>query len=216
MSNSVAKRPFAVSCLWAAILLCLQGCLQKLPVEEFIRAYEKRGVQAEVDGDYRLNFLYQNTEYLIAKNLQAGGKPQDSERLRHQYGNGIYVSLTVLPKEATGTPDDIRKDLVNAKLAQGEQAFGAQIAYLQEHIREFVHLEDKHGGEIPLVTYNFSRNFGIGLANSFLFAFPTDYKGHHIDPDDITIVIQDFGLQTGTIRKRLKNPGSVKLRMHND
>ena len=204
---------------WIALLILLtgiSGCKRGLPPGEYVSAYEKAALQSIENGEYRMNLLYQSAEYVIARELHRGARPVEAESMARRYAEGIFVAMSVLPSELTGTPDDIRKDLLNASLQEGEARFRQKLAYLQNGLREKVRLEDAQGRTIPLTTYSYSRNFGIGTSNTFLFAFPSRYQGRKIDIDDLVLVIEDFGWNAGVVRTRLKNPGSLTLRVPNE
>ena len=197
----------------AIVLACLSGCREGLPPEKFVTAYEKAALQTIDMGDYRIRLLYQSPEYVLARELRNGAPPAEAQALSHRYGEAIFVTVSISPKEISGTPEDISKDFLNASLLAGEDQFRAKLDYLQAGLRGKVRLEDSKKHVLPPSTYSFTRNFGMGRENTFLFAFPRRSEGRKWDMKDAELVIDDFGLNAGTIRTRLKSPGSLALRV---
>lgn len=194
-------------------IVTLSGCADRMAPESFVRTYEKLGVQTFTQGEYKFSLLYQSQEYQLAKEMLLGSLISDGQSQNKLYGKEICVSITVIPREITGTPEDIRIDLLNGKLAGGHNQFRKQLFLLQHGLKQFVFLEDIKGNEISPLTYSFTRNFGLGIANTLLFVFPSEYAGQKIDLKNVKIAIHDFGLNTGTIRRELIIPESVKLRI---
>jgi hypothetical protein len=213
------ERLQAIPWKWIALLILLtgiSGCKRGMPRGEGVWGVVIAAGQSIENGEYRMYLLYQSAEYVIARELNRGARPVEAESMARRFADGIFVAMSVFPRELTGTPEDIRKDLLNASLQEGEARFRQKLAYLQNGLREKVRLEDAQGRTIPLTTYSFSRSFGIGTSNTFLFAFPSRYQGRKIDIDDLVLVIEDFGWNAGVVRARLKSPGSLTLRVPNE
>lgn len=204
---------------WIASGLLVAGlcsCRQALPPGEYLSAYEKAALQTFEMGEYTVRMLYQSPDYVVARELNSGARPEEAEVLGRRFADGIYLALSISPKQISGTPDDISKDLLNSSLRNGEAEFRDKLAYLQSGLRGKVHLRDSRQNTIPPSTYNFTRNFGMGKANTFLFAFPARSGGKALDVRDLEIVIEDFGLNAGTLHARLKYPGSLALRVNHE
>jgi hypothetical protein len=194
-------------------LASLSGCRQGLLPEEFVSAYEKAALQTFDLGEYRVRLLYQSPEYVLARELRNGVRPEQAKELSRQYGEAIYVTVSISPREISGTPEDISKDFLNSSLLEGDDQFREKLNYLQAGLRGKVHLEDSKKHVLPPSTYSFTRNFGMGRSNTFLFAFPRHSDGRKWDVKDAELVIDDIGFNAGTLRARLKSPGSLALRV---
>jgi hypothetical protein len=201
----------------ALLVAAITGCGRALPAGEFVPAYEREAMRELQAGDYHIRYLYQSVDYLVAREVNAGMKLADADRRRKDYAGGLFVGISIAPKAEAQTHEEaVRSDLLNGRIAEGEREFRDRLLLLQGKLGQYVRLEDSRGRRIPLSTYSFSRNFGLGSANSFLFAFPAEYQGEKLNPKELELVIEDFGLNTGTLRSRLSGPGSLKLRMQND
>lgn len=179
-------------------------------------AYEKAALQTFEMGDFQVKLLYQSPEYVVAREINAGTSPQEAKAMAQRYAKGIYVSLTIIPKVISGTPEDLQKDILNSSLIAGEDKFRERLAYFQGGLTRKVHLEDPDKNVILPSTYTFSRSFGVGRTNTFLYAFPSRFQDRELDLKKIELVVDDFGLNAGAIHTRLKNPGSLTLRVPND
>lgn len=204
---------------WIASALIVAGflsCRQVLPAEEYLAAYEKEALQTFEMGAYTVKLLYQSPDYVVARELKAGVDPKEAKSLGVRFAAGIYVAVSISPREIQGTPEDLSRDFLNSSLLEGEAAFRDKLTYLQGGIRGKVRLLDASKKPIPPSTYNFTRNFGMGKANTFIFAFPARSDGKTLDVRDLEIVLEDFGLNSGTLRAPLKYPGSLALRVNHE
>lgn len=195
--------------LGAASLLL--GCDRKLPPGEFLKAYEEKGLVQSLAGDYRFTALLMSTDYMFAR--QFGDAPSGSQQPMESFRKAIYVSVNVTLANPTGDPEDLKKDLLNGALYQGQEAFRKRLDFLLNRLSPYVRLETADGSSLEPVTYRFSRGYVFGGGHSFVFLFPAAKDGKKVVSEGANLVLKDFGLNTGTVRIKIHRPSSIALKV---
>jgi hypothetical protein len=186
-------------------LALLTGCQHKLPVGEFLARYEKECV-VEVDRDaYRFLLLYESPEYLAARLGGESMKVAELESMRKEYGNGQYVRISVrpIPDLQKGTEEDL--------LAR-QFLLGQTLAAIQGELAGLIKLQDRDGGLVDPIAVSVQKGATTGAPNTILAIFPKESHGRKVDMGRCELVIEEIGLNLGTLRTRLAMPKGFRLK----
>ncbi len=189
----------------------LSGCSKELTRTEFLKEYEKRAAVISETDAYRFVSVYQSPEYMAAQQGEEGLGARTIDSLKKEYGNGIYVRLSVrvrVSQKDFDTSSWQPKDpiLMQALLAQ-------QLERVQATLAGNAYLLAPDGRKVHPLSNSFHGGLRTGSANSFLLVFPLEDQGRALDPVKSQLMIEDFGLNTGTLRQRLVLPKGIRLKV---
>ncbi|MCB9234602.1 MAG: hypothetical protein H6581_23300 [Bacteroidia bacterium] len=203
-------------CFWLTCIF-LFGCQQTLedPAEfaRLIRGPQSPYLRETRNGDFQFSSNFLPAEVLISEELSnyknslgaVGESTQKTLKQRIQieldsYHDFLYFSLHIRP-------------LQGSDLVYGNSDFFDRLNFLMFGLDEFISLQTNEGEEIPLENYSMDRTFGLTGGRTFLLAFPATWNGNKLeDSGKLTLVLKEFGLQTGEVRLSWNPPfNDVKL-----
>lgn len=195
-----------------SLVLLLGACKQSLPPQAFLKAYSEQATVSTIHGDYRITLLQMSPDYLTAGEMDSADGEKELKSLHEGYQNAIYISLKISCAKPTGGPEDIRKDFLNGALINGQEAFSQRLQFLESGMGALFRLELEDGRLIPLKTYRFNRGYALGGGHSFVLLFPNQFDGHPIRAERGSLVLQEFGLSTGTLKIQVKKAPNIALK----
>ncbi len=202
-------------CLIGMLLMCafLSACVKHYLPEKYQEAYEEQCTMEYRQSGYIIHILYQNAEYMAARHHVPGKDISQFRQSVVNYGKAHYFSLKVRP-ENLGWPSDMQsKDILNSAMKKGRAQFKDRLEYFSRGLKNKFYLIDNEGNRISAQTYNYNRNFGLGIVNSFLFVFPQTFNGKAYDISKCQIVFKDFGFNTGTFKSKVLTPQKIKVKI---
>lgn len=189
------------------IILCLFlfGCSKHLEPMSFRTSYEKGALQKKACGRFECAAMYMNADYLHAVAAISGNKVSPEE----QASEGEYFKVS------------FRAPLSNTEENQASSpmsAFQSKIPpkvflLMQFGISRYAYLENEAGQKIPAVGSHFEKGFGTAPQQSLVFAFPNEFNSKKIDVSRCEFVLEEFGLNTGSIRFPIQFPQRLKLKV---
>tara|TARA_R110002072_G_scaffold7503_2_gene40921 strand:+ start:720021 stop:720629 length:609 start_codon:yes stop_codon:yes gene_type:complete len=139
------------------------------------------------------SLLYRPTDLIISQFLDADSTMTAVKRdsLRNHYGEYLYFNLSFSAKG---------RDILTS-VPRNKNEYGALVNTFSFGMRDIVHLYTEDNDTLPLYDFNFPRMYGLSKATSVLLVYP---KPNITTNDHFFISIEDFGLQTGEVRFKLK------------
>lgn len=197
----------------------LLGCQRQLAPREFLEAYENEASVSVAGDGLKVILLYQSPEYLAARQGLESGFGEEKvpgpvlDSLVKAYGKARYFRITFRPTQrgsaAGGTQDGIPETDMPARQA----ILGKRLAEVRGELQAKIRLVGADGGIVrPLTT---AAQFGAstGAANSILVVFPGMADGRPVDPGKFEFVMDDLGLNLGTLKRRLAPPEGLRLKV---
>jgi hypothetical protein len=200
------------------IFLCLlalmvAGCQRTLPPAAFLKAYEAEAASSVIAGDYKFLIAPLSPDYLSASMPDGPDDKAGPSSEKSAYQSTHCISLRISLAHPTGGPSDHDKDLVARAEANGNGDHKAGMAFLESDFGANVRLEDKRGRKIPPLSYRFQPGLGLGAVNSFVFLFPKDSGGSPVSLQDAFLIIDDFGMNTGTVKLPVRLVHNLRLKV---
>lgn len=186
-------------------LVLATGCQRKLPSGEFLARYEKEcAIQMDRNG-IRFLILYQSADYLAARLGGDSMQGPELESLRKEYGNGQYVRITLRP-----VPDP--KGITEADLIARQFELGQRLTAVQGELATLIKLQSGDGELLDPIAISVQKGAATGAPNTILAIFPKETHGRKVDMGRSELVIDEFGLNLGTLRTRLVKPKGFRLK----
>ncbi len=127
-------------------------------------------------------------------------KKKEIEEIKKTFSNSVYFNLTLGYEDET-------KDLEYASMQQGFDVYSKWLNKLLFGLNEHIYLKTPELDEVPLVTYEMERSFGMTKSRNFLLVFPAEFNEKKIlESNWIKVKIKEFGLATGTLSFEYEMP----------
>jgi hypothetical protein len=182
------------------------GCGQKLGVAEFRERYESECAVPIRSGDFQFVSLYASAEYLAALATGPGGEGGPLDSLIHSYGQAHYVRLSIRPVPGTG--DDIP-----GRMEARNFALHKLLREDTGRLKAKLSLAGPGGRTLAPLLVAMQSGTQTGSANTLLIAFPKSDAEGAVDVEDWQLVLEDIGLNLGTVRARLSAPKRFRLKV---
>jgi hypothetical protein len=182
------------------------GCEKRLDAAAFLERYEREcAVTVPAEG-CRFILLYESPEFLAASNAD----PKDSgvvpETLVRTYGEACYVRLSIRPDPRPGDEmpgvSEARSYAIDRMLRTLPGGFAAKIR-----------LTGPGGKSAKPVAVSLMSGSQSGAANTTLIAFAKKDLGEDFNPSRWQLIVDEFGLNLGTLRSRLKPAKGYRLKV---
>jgi hypothetical protein len=187
-------------------LVLASGCQRVLPSAEYLARYEKEcAVQMDRNG-IRFLILYQSFDYLAARIGGDSMQGQELASLHKEYGNGQYVRITLRP-----VPD--HRGITEADLMARQFELGQRLMAVQGELGTLIKLQNGDGDMLDPIAISVQKGAATGAPNTILAIFPNEFHGRKVDIGRCELVIDEFGLNLGTLRTRLARPKGFRLKV---
>jgi hypothetical protein len=201
---------FAIGLAAAALLTgsVFSGCEKNLATGEFVGRYEKEcAVSVDRDG-FRFVVLYESPEYLAALSGGDAMKAKELDSLRTDFGKANYVRISIRPTAVShGGVGSI------TAIEDQEAVLGERLRQVQGEMGLLMHLRGPDGDTVAPIAVTFQGGTHTGAANTVTAVFPKESRGAPIELKKWELMIDDFGLNLGTVRARLAMPKGFRLKV---
>lgn len=157
----------------------------------YIKDPENGYVQEKQVNGVDIKLMYRPTDLLVAQELRGSKEPERIDSLRRKYNDYLYFNLS-LSKDS--------KELLSA-VPQDRNEFGIMVNQLVFGMIDKVTLRTGDQRMIKMIDFSYPRLYGVGRSTAFLLVFPLDEL---TATEDISLVIEDFGIGTGEVKFKLK------------
>lgn len=187
--------------------LLLGACQRNLAQADFLRRYEQEClVTVERDG-YRFLLMYQSPEYLAALGGGPEAGPEEIGALAAGYSRAHYVRIAIRPG-----PDGAGAAAYGSDPLLPQVVLGERLKAAEPNLAQRIRLRAKDGREVEAVSATLQRGLKTGASNVILAVFPREYRGAAVDPEQWELIIDELGLNLGTLRKPLRLPKGFRLK----
>lgn len=181
--------------MYLILILSLLSCQGKRfeseeDLVDYLKTHKSYYMVKTIKGvEFKLN--YRPTDLMVLQELGTKTNKKTIDSLRENYSKYVYFLLTMSVEE---------EDLLQ-RLPANRNQYGALINELAFGMREKVNLISKND-TLDLLDYIYPRMYGLTKNTSLLFVFRREniYEKN----DYFQFVIKDFGLQTGSVKFKLK------------
>ena len=150
--------------------------------------------------------LYESPEFLAVSTAGTGTTSKALDSISRAYRNAHYVRLTIRP---VAQPGDEVPGVMEAKAYAIDRFIRSLPGGLEEKIR----LEGPGGKVAKPIAISLLSGISAASANTILVAFAAADVGAAIDPSDWQFIVDDFGLNIGTLRTRLAAAKGFRLKV---
>jgi|TARA_R110002020_G_scaffold103640_3_gene242841 hypothetical protein len=139
------------------------------------------------------SLLYRPTDLVVSQFVDSDSIVTIGIRdsLRKHYGDYLYFNLSLSHNG---------RDILTS-LPRSKNEYGSLVNTFSFGMRDIVHLYTEDNDTLPLYDFNFPRMYGLSKATSVLLVYPKPKK---MENNYFFLSIEDFGLQTGEVRFKLK------------
>lgn len=180
------------------------GCERSLEAGAFQARYERECAVSIRSGDFQFVLLYESPEFLAVSTAGATAPMLDS--LTRSYGNARYVRLSIRP---TPRPGDEIPGVLDAK----HFALDQMLRNIPGGLASKIRLRGPGGKEAKPIAVSLLSGTQTGSANTVMIAFSDSDTGGDFDPAKWRIIIDDFGLNLGTLESRLAAAKGFRLKV---
>lgn len=201
--NNVRAALAAVSGL---ITLLATGCDKPLDGSAFLARYERECAVSIQAGEYRFILLYESPDFLAVSTAGASASAPALDSASRSYRNAQYVRLSIRPIPRPG-------DEIPGVMESRNYDLDRLLREVAGGMAAKIRLDGPDGKKAKPVAVSILSGTQAGSANTLLIAFPAKDVGGGFDPPAWQLVVDEFGLNLGTIRSRLAAPKGFRLKV---
>ena len=207
---SEPRRATAIALLLSTVFLA--GCRRQLVPEEFIRSYEETAAVTVERNGIKMVILYQSPDFLAAVQGGSGAKAATLDSLKAEYGKAHYYRVSFRPALASTDRDPAAAAALPTAIPALQAERGRQLMTVRGELSRRIRLEGEDGATVEPISASLQQGLA-GASNTILVVFPRTSRGQSLDPGKYDLVIEDLGLNFGTLRRKLAPPKGIRLKV---